>query len=86
MTSDWLNWRGEMLTETGTRGVPSRVQQASWRQTLSMTCSPSRTISPVSSSSGMKRSGPVNPLPGRSQRTSASMLEAVPVTRSTRGW
>ncbi len=66
-------WRAARLTLTNSSAPgTSRRHCAACRQVCASTQRPSSTISPVSSASGMNRSGPSRSPDGRSQRTSAS--------------
>ena len=65
-------WRAERLTEITSGAKPAWRHAAPWAQAVRSTHSPIGTMRPVSSASGMKRSGRISPRCGWFQRTSAS--------------
>ncbi len=80
------NWRAERFTETGGTFSPASCQALICKQAVRRTHSPAWTISPVSSSTGMKLPGSTMPFSGCCQRRSASNPQIFPVTRSALGW
>ncbi len=67
-------------------GRPAASQAASCAQALRMTHAPTCRMSPVSSSTPMKRSGGTKPRPGECQRRSASMPVMAPSLSCAFGW
>ncbi len=65
---------------------PASCQRTIWRQASYNTHLPNWLMKPVSSASGMKRTGGTKPSSGWFQRTSASTPTRRPVSISTCGW
>ena len=80
--------RADTLTAMGggADAAPVVAQRVDCSKAVRRTHSPSGTISPVSSASGTKASGPSSPCSGCCQRTSASNPRSVSSARSTTGW
>ena len=79
------SWRPETLTAIPI-GYPAARHAAPCEQACSRTHPPTSTISPVSSSSGMKSSGCTTPRVGCFQRISASTPVGLMSLRSIVGW
>ena len=76
------NWYGDTLTAI----VSASDQRIASRQAWLSTHSPSGTISPISSASGMNSAGDTRPRSGWRQRSSASKPTMAWRSRSICGW
>ena len=79
-------WHAETFTEMRIGGRPSICQRRLCAHASRKIHSPSRTMTPPSSAMGMNSVGDTGPIPGQSQRMSASAPTIRPERSETIGW
>ena len=84
-TPRW-NWRADRLTATIRSGWPASCQARSCCVAVLSTQPPRLSIRPLSSASGIKIAGGMEPSSGSSQRHRASPPSIRPLDNSTSGW